>query len=51
MYDDARTDVRSALDGLGYGAEEIRSVLADLPAGDDAGRLLRDALRRLVGAA
>ena len=51
VYDDARTDVRSALDGLVYGAEEIRSVLADLPAGDDAGRLLRDALRRLAGAA
>ena len=49
--DDARSDVRSALDGLGYGAEEIRSVLAELPAGDDPGLLLREALRRLAGAA
>ena len=49
--DDARTDVRTALDGLGYGTEEIRGVLADLPAGDDAGLLLREALRRLAGAA
>ena len=49
--DDARADVRTALDGLGYGTEEIRSVLADLPAGDDAGVLLREALRRLAGAA
>ncbi len=50
-HDDARTDVRVALDGLGYGAEEIRGVLAVLPAGDDAGPLLREALRRLAGAA
>ncbi len=49
--DDARADVRAALDGLGYGAEEIRGVLAELPAGDDAGRLLREALRRLAGTA
>ena len=49
--DDARTDVRVALDGLGYGTEEIRAVLADLPAGDDAGPLLREALRRLAGVA
>ena len=49
--DEARTDVRAALDGLGYGTEEIRGVLADLPAGDDAGLLLREALRRLAGAA
>ena len=50
-HDDARTDVRAALDGLGYGTEEIKGVLADLPAGDDAGRLLREALRRLAGVA
>ena len=49
--DDARADVRSALDALGYGAEEIKGVLADLPASDDAGPLLREALRRLAGAA
>ena len=50
-HDDARTDVRAALDGLGYGTEEIKGVLSELPAGDDAGRLLREALRRLAGAA
>ena len=50
-HDDARTDVRAALDGLGYGTEEIKGVLAALPAGDDAGRLLREALRRLAGVA
>ena len=50
-HDNARTDVRAALDGLGYGTEEIKGVLAELPAGDDAGRLLREALRRLAGAA
>ena len=49
-HDDARADVRAALDGLGYGLEEIRAVLADLPAADDAGALLREALRRLAGA-
>ena len=48
---DARADVRSALDELGYGADEIRRVLSDLPADDDAGSLLREALRRLAGAA
>ena len=50
-HDDARTDVRAALDGLGYGTEEIKGVLAELPAGDDAGRLLREALQRLAGVA
>ena len=50
-HDDARTDVRSALDELGYGADEIKHVLSELPAGDDAGLLLREALRRLAGAA
>lgn len=49
--DDARTDVRAALDGLGYGTEEIKGVLAELPAGDDAGWLLREALQRLAGVA
>ena len=51
QQDDARSDVRAALDGLGYGAEEIKSVLSGMPADDDAGSLLRDALRRLAGAA
>lgn len=45
---DARADVRSALEGLGYGPDEIRGVLADLPTDGDPGELLRDALRRLA---
>lgn len=41
-------DVREALAGLGYGPEEIRDVLRDLPAdGADAATLLRDALKAL----
>ena len=43
----ARADVREALTGLGYGLEEIRDVLADLPDGDDSGALLKQALQRL----
>ncbi|HEU5084647.1 MAG TPA: Holliday junction branch migration protein RuvA [Acidimicrobiales bacterium] len=43
----ARADVREALAGLGYGLDEIRDVLADLPDGDDAGVLLKHALQRL----
>lgn len=44
----ARADVREALAGLGYGLEEIRDVLADLPDGDDASVLLKHALQRLA---
>ena len=43
-----RSDVRSALEGLGYGSDEIRSVLADLPDNGESGELLKDALRRLA---
>ncbi len=43
----ARADVREALAGLGYGIDEIRDVLSDLPDGDDAGVLLKSALSRL----
>ncbi len=43
----ARADVREALAGLGYGLEEIRDVLADLPDGDDPAVLLKHALQRL----
>lgn len=46
---DVRADLRSALEGLGYGAEEIRAALAELPAAGDRGELLRTALRRLAG--
>lgn len=44
----ARADVRTALEGLGYGPDEIRAVVADLPADGDSGELLKDALRRLA---
>lgn len=43
----ARADVREALAGLGYGLDEIRDVLADLPDGDDSAALLKHALQRL----
>lgn len=42
-------DVREALTGLGYGPDEIRDVLRELPATADASSLLRDALK-LLGA-
>lgn len=44
----SRADVREALTGLGYGFEEIRDVLSDLPDADDPGALLKQALRRLA---
>lgn len=44
----ARTDVREALAGLGYGVDEIVSVLADLPDDLTAEELLRQALQRLA---
>jgi Holliday junction DNA helicase RuvA len=45
-----RGEVRDALVGLGYSAEEVRSVLSHLD-GDEASveDLLRDALRVLAG--
>lgn len=39
--------VREALAGLGYGSDEIRDVLRELPAEGDSAALLRDALRSL----
>ena len=42
-------DVREALAGLGYGFDEIRDALRELPPTDDAPTLLRDALK-LLGA-
>lgn len=44
----ARSDVRDALAGLGYGADEIRATLADLPDEGDPSLLLRAALQRLA---
>jgi Holliday junction DNA helicase RuvA len=45
-----RSDVRDALAGLGYGADEISSVLSDLPEAGDSSELLRQALQRLAAA-
>ena len=42
-------DVREALSGLGYGPDEVRDALRELPPSDDASSLLRDALK-LLGA-
>lgn len=46
----ARQEVRAALAELGYGAEEIRRVMADVPAEGAVEDLLRQALRELAGA-
>ncbi len=46
----SRSDLREALTGLGYGADEIRTVLADLPPDGDLAELLRLALQRLAAA-
>jgi Holliday junction DNA helicase RuvA len=45
----ALSDVREALGGLGYGPDEIRDVLREVPSSDDPATLLREALR-LLGA-
>lgn len=45
---DSRGDVRVALEGLGYGSDEIRAALNDLPEAAESSELLRDALRRLA---
>jgi Holliday junction DNA helicase RuvA len=44
----ARAEVRAALSELGYGADEIRAVVAGLPSDGAVEELLRDALRRLA---
>jgi Holliday junction DNA helicase RuvA len=44
----ARSEVRAALDGLGYGAEEVRDVLVRLPDDGPVEVLLRDALKLLA---
>lgn len=46
----SRSDVHDALAGLGYGPDEIREAVRDLPSDGDASALLREALRRLAGA-
>ncbi len=45
----AVSDVREALAGLGYGPEEVRDALRELPSTADASTMLRDALK-LLGA-
>ncbi len=40
-------EVREALAGLGYGTDEIREVLRELPSDADSATLLRDALKTL----
>ena len=44
----SQSDVRAALESLGYGPEEIHAVLVDIPAEGDTSLLLKDALRRLA---
>ena len=46
----ALQEVRSALAGLGYGPEEIRRVVTELPEVGGVEELLRAALRHLAGA-
>jgi Holliday junction DNA helicase RuvA len=45
-----RSDVRAALAGLGYGPDEVRAALRDLPDDGDPALLLRQALQLLAGA-
>ena len=42
-----RADVREALTGLGYSADEIRDVLADVPDDGDPAIVLKQALQRV----
>jgi Holliday junction DNA helicase RuvA len=43
-----RADVRAALSGLGYGPDEVRDVVAQLPEGGTVEDLLREALKLLA---
>jgi Holliday junction DNA helicase RuvA len=45
-----RAEVRAALGGLGYDADEVRDVLAELPDEGEVEELLRHALRLLAAA-
>jgi holliday junction DNA helicase RuvA len=44
----ARADVREALANLGYGPDEVASVVRELPEADDVSVLLKEALQRLA---
>jgi holliday junction DNA helicase RuvA len=46
---DGRGDVRAALASLGYGPDEVRAVLRELPPDGDVEDLLRTALKLLAG--
>jgi Holliday junction DNA helicase RuvA len=46
----ARAEVRVALAGLGYGADEVRQALGQLPEEGPLDEMLRAALRHLAGA-
>jgi Holliday junction DNA helicase RuvA len=43
-----RAEVRAALAGLGYGPDEVRDVVAQLPEGGTVEDLLREALKLLA---
>jgi Holliday junction DNA helicase RuvA len=43
-----RADVRDALAGLGYGPDEVRDALAEVPDEGDVALLLKQALQRLA---
>jgi Holliday junction DNA helicase RuvA len=45
---DGRSDVRAALASLGYGSDEVRAVLRELPSDGDVEELLRRALKLLA---
>lgn len=47
---DPRSDVKAALAGLGYGADEVSIAMRGLPEVGDPSSLLRHALRQLAGA-
>ncbi len=44
----ATAEVREALLGLGYGGDEVVTVLREVPADQDAAQMLKDALQRLA---
>ncbi len=44
----AHVEVRQALESLGYGTDEVRTVLSRLPAEGDSATLTRDALRMIA---
>jgi holliday junction DNA helicase RuvA len=46
----ARSEVRAALAGLGYGADEVRDAVRELPDEGEVEVLLRSALRQLAAA-